>query len=216
MKKYYLILMAISSILSYSVNCELINNLANAKANKEKISIKLDNLTKKKVKDIDYIFSEVLKTSHQLVPKYVSSIVIFGINDNEVKKANEAIRIAVMANDLYKDLRVYVDGNKKIIELVKSLGIKETNIFSYNNNSEAIKDIIKHKNGRMDLLSRRVILVTKASNIRVGYASFINTLGENKDKIILDNYSYLDMSREQLEHPSKDEIIKAYKQIECK
>lgn len=216
MKKYYLILMAISSILSYSIKCELVNHIANAKANNRKITVKLDDLTKKKVKKIDYIFEEVLKTSHQLVPKYVSSIVIFGIENSEMEKASEAIKIAVRANDLYKNLHVYVNGNEKVIELIKTLGIKEDNIISYNKNSEVIADIIKNKQGKNDLLNKRVMLITRASNIRVGYASFIDALGENKEGIILDNYSYLDISREELEHPDKEEIIKAYKQIECK
>lgn len=216
MKRYFLIFMALGSFLSYSVKCEFINRIALAKANNEKIEFKLDNLTKNKIKNIDYIFEEVLKTSHQLVPKYVSSIVIFGIDENEWTKASETIKIAVMANDLYKDLHVYVDKNKKVIELLKTLGVKEQNIISYSSDKEVVKDIIKNKNGRNDLLYKRVMLITKASNMRIGYASFVNALEENSENIILDNYSYLDIKREQLEHPQKEEIIKAYKQIECK
>ena len=75
--------------------------------------------------------------------------------------------------------------------------------------------ILKDKGNKNDLLSKRILLLTKSSNMRIGYAKYINALDKNVDDIIFDNYSHLDMTREQLEHPSKEEIKKAYKQIEC-
>ena len=215
MRKISILLVLLTSFLSYSVKCEVIEGLSNSRANNKKYNFKFDNITKKKIAKIDYIFDEVLKTSHQLVPKYVNCIVIFGFSEEETIKAINTIRIAIMANDINQNLKIYYDGVDKVKELALEIGINDKNIISFKNEKEVIEQILKDKGNRKDLLSKRILLLTKSSNMRIGYAKYINALDKNVDDIILDNYSYLDMTREQLEHPSKQEIIKAYKQIEC-
>lgn len=215
MRKISILLVLLTNFLSYAVKCEVIEGLSNAKANNKKYNFKFDDITRKKIAKIDYIFEEVLKTSHQLVPKYVNSIVIFDFSEEETIKALNTIRIAIMANDINKNLKIYYDGVEKVKELALEIGINEKNIIAFKNEKEVVEQILKDKGNKNDLLSKRILLLTKSSNMRIGYAKYINALDKNVDDIIFDNYSHLDMTREQLEHPSKEEIKKAYKQIEC-
>ena len=113
-----------------------------------------------------------------------------------------------MANDINKNLKIYYDGVEKIKELALEIGINEKNIISFKNEKEVVEQILKDKGNKKDLLSKRILLLTKSSNMRVGYAKYINALDKNVDDIIFDNSSHFSSIK-------IEEIKKAYKQIEC-
>lgn len=212
-------LIAILSAISYSEKCSTIEKLANLKKENKNEKIELEELTAKKVEKIDYIFKEVLKTSHQLVPKYVNNIVITGVDEKYFDKAKESINILIRANSIYPDLTVYLDTRQEKLEdikkIVENLNVK--NIRYYNNEKNLFSDIIDLNKGKTDLLYRRVALLTKATKMRVEYSRLINALDENKNDIVIDNYSYLDgISRGDLEKISIDEIYNSYSLIDCK
>ncbi|WP_067142812.1 hypothetical protein [Oceanivirga salmonicida] len=171
----------------------------------------------KKIK-VDFMIKDVIKTEHQLVPKYISYIDISNIDDFLIAK--KSLSLLINANSLINDdLSIFINDNEKfkkdIIDLAVKLGIKKDKIYFYKTKQEMIAKILKIRNGKNDLLSNRVALFTKSSNVRLEYAKIIDALEEYVNTIIVDNYSYLDVPRSDLLKVSNEEKEKIYKEIKC-
>ncbi len=173
-----------------------------------------------KIAKVEYMIKDVVKTEHQVVPKYVSYIDISNIEAKDFEVAKRSLSLLINANSLTNDnLTVFVNENEKakskIIDLLISIGINKKNIYEYSNKREMLKKILKIRNGRNDLLSNRIAVFSKSSNIRQEYAKIINVLDEYVNILVVDNYSYLDIPRSDLLNISDKEKEKILNEIKC-
>lgn len=196
MKKFLISIAIFLSFISFSKNCEY------------------------KKEMLDKHLQDVLKTQNQLIPKLCRYIVITGVKKEEFNMAKNSIKLALLANSTVNDeLFVFIDKRqesfediKKIVENFKT-GLH--NIYEYDNEKNLINNILSKKTSdKLDY--RRILLLTSSSNMRIYYAKLIDSLEDNKENMIIDNFAYLyNMSRYDYENPSKEEITKAYQQINC-
>lgn len=220
MKKIYLLLNIFFALNSFSINCKLLNELAFNKANKVNKKFTLDKLTAYKVEKIDEMLSDVLKTSEQLVPKQCWYIDIKGIKKEEFPLAKKAIKVSVLANStINPNLNVFIQKDQEafndIVSLVKEYGIK--NVYTYSNEKDLIKDILKIKGSNSSLFHRRILLLTSSKNMRVEYSKLIDALEDNKEDMVIDNFAYLyNDTQEKYEFSTKQDILNSYNQIHCK
>ncbi len=224
MKKIFLLISFCVASVCYAENKETIEKIAKTRSNLDFREYKLDEETSIKVAAIDKVFQDVLKTSHQLVPKYANSIVITGTDENYTEEMKEKLNLLINANLLYDGLTIYIDKNNNlslIAEILKQYdGCKTINYDGYQDLIHKIKseNEIRAKKLGIDengLLNRRVVIFTRATNMRGELSRVINALGKNEKEIILDNYSYLDgITRKDLDEISKSEIYEAYMSID--
>ena len=83
---------------------------------------------KKQAEAVAGIFTEVLKTEKQLVPKQCNYLVIYGYeNSNEelLKQASDTVRLAVLANMDRASMKVFVAGSKDVRAVLRT-AIKTT------------------------------------------------------------------------------------------
>lgn len=173
-----------------------------------------------KLEMIDKHLKDVLKTQNQLIPKLCRYIVITGVKKEEFNMAKNSIKLALLANSTVNDeLFVFIDKRqesfediKKIVENFKT-GLH--NIYEYDNEQNLIENILNNKTSdKLDY--RRILLLTSSKNMRVYYAKMIDSLEDNKQNMLIDNFAYLyNMTRHEYENPSKEEIEKVYQQINC-
>ncbi|MBP3708908.1 MAG: hypothetical protein J6I73_00650 [Treponema sp.] len=182
---------------------------------------------KKQAEAVAGIFTEVLKTEKQLVPKQCNYLVIYGYENSSaelLQKAFDTVRLAVLANKDRVSMNVFVAGSKDaraaLLSAIQMTGMpleRVCEISADSNRAAATKiiplildDIVEHHYDMANLLYRRVLLLTKASNTRVGYAAFVAALADNAYNMILDDFSTLDGARKQLDSPSRKERARAF------
>lgn len=185
---------------------------------------------KKQADTVALIFKEVLKTEKQLVPKQCNYLIIYGYensNAETLKKADHTVRLAVMANMDRATMKVFIAGTQEVRTLlrtaVRKTGMPDDRVFEIpaDSNSTAARqiipailtDITEHRYNMDNLLYRRILLLTKASNTRTGYAAFVAALADNTYNMILDDFSTLDIDRKQLDSPSAAERERAFMEL---
>ncbi len=185
---------------------------------------------KTQAESIDHFFSEVLKTEKQLVPKQCNYLVIYGYEGSSaanIKKGCDNLRLAVLANMDRPTMKVFLTGSAENIAAfraaLKKNAMPEERIFDIpcaNNRDAAAKtiplitaDFSGNTYDRENLLYRRIMLLTNASNARRGFAAFVSALGANADHMIFDDFSSLDITRKQLDTPSKAERAEAFAEL---
>lgn len=124
-------------------------------------------------------------------------------------------------------MQMYLAGSGNEIELFKSvleklsMDMDRVTLIEAADNCDAaekITDLIRENNREkkynMDnMLYRRILLLTPATNTRIGYAAFTAALGNNTEQFILDDFSTLDVSRKDLDNPSKSERAAAFAEL---
>lgn len=220
MKKLIFLTISLISSISISNTCKLIENLAQSRANNTHEVFNLDSVTKYKVDKIDYMLKDVLKTDKQLIPKHCWYIAITNVKNEEFKVAKAAIEVAILANStINPNLNIFINNNQeakdKIFKLAKKYDIK--NIFFYDNTDELAHNILKIKGNKNTLDHRRILLLTSSTTMRVEYSKLVNSLEDNKENMVIDNFAYLyNASRDKYEFSTKQEILDSYRQIKCK
>lgn len=171
---------------------------------------------KYKKEKIDEMLKDVLKTEHQLVPKYCRFIAISNVAKEELSSAIPAIKLAVLANSTSnKNVIIYLDKTQDAFEEIKSL-LKNypVTIDTYKNSDELINKVIANQSNKSSLDEHRLAIITKSTKMRETLASTINSLGDNPKNIIIDNFAYLyHITRSEYDKPSKEEIKRVYDQI---
>lgn len=219
MKKFFILTAFISS-LSLSSSCKIINDLARSRVNKTKKIFILDKVTQYKVDKIDEMLTDVLKTDKQLIPKHCWYIAITNVKNEEFDLAKKAIEVAILANStINPNLNIFIDKNQealdKIIAITKKYNIK--NVYFYSNPKELIDKILKIKGPLSTLDHRRILLLTSSKTMRVEYSKLIDTLEDNPQNMVIDNFAYLyNETREDYEFSTEKEIIDSFRQIKCK
>ncbi len=185
---------------------------------------------KTQAESVDRFFAEVLKTEKQLVPKQCNYLVIYGYAGSsaaDLKKGCDNLRLAVLANMDRPTMKVFLTGSESNIaafrEALKKTSMPKDRIFDIpciNNREAATKTIpiiTADFNGsaydRENLLYRRIMLLTNASNARTGFAAFVSALGANASHMIFDDFSSLDITRKQLDKPSGAERSAAFSEL---
>lgn len=211
--KKLLILGILASFLSLASN---IDKLIDKRVKGDKnFTLNIDKSTNYKIKKIDELFNDVLKTDKQLIPKYCSYIVLTGIKNSEFELAKKSIRLAILANSttINSNLNIFVDTNQEAFNLIMQL-LKNENVITYSSEKNLIENIYAKKMNHTELNYRRILLLTSSTNMRTYYSKLVNVLDSNPMDMIIDNFAYLyNTTREQYEHPSPNEIREAYSQI---
>lgn len=188
---------------------------------------------KKQADAVDFIFHEVMKTEKQLVPKQCNYIIIYGYEGSSqanVRKGCDNLRLALFANADRPSMQLFLAGNTEHIAAFKAAALKTPinpeKIISVECSTarEAAQKIIpmvmadtaKNKYNMDNLLYRRILLLTKASGARIGYAAFTAALGKNSHEMLLDCFSSLDVDRKVLDTPSKLERRTAFMELTAK
>ena len=179
---------------------------------------------------VAHIFTEVLKTEKQLVPKQCHYLAVYGYENagNEtLEKACNNLRLATLANMDRKTMKIYIAGSQRTASLFTEalrktpMDAQRIIILPSGSIKEAARKIIAevikdNEAGHYDmdnLLYRRIMLFSAATNARIGYASFIAALGANAQHFILDDFSTLDISRKELDMPSHNERKAAFEAL---
>ncbi|VWL84774.1 hypothetical protein [Oceanivirga miroungae] len=213
--KKLIILSVLTTCLSCT-NTQKLDNLITARINNDKSFIlNFDKTTNYKIKKIDELFLDVLKTDKQLIPKYCNYLVITGVKNAEFDLAKNDIRLSILANSTVNpNFYIYIDNKQEAFDKITNLLKNEKNVITYSNESELIQNIYEKKNNNDKLNYRRILLLTSSTNMRIYYSKLINVLEDNKQDMIIDNFAYLyNTTREEYEHPSKEEIKNSYSQI---
>ncbi|RKR71769.1 hypothetical protein DES31_1117 [Otariodibacter oris] len=171
---------------------------------------------KYKKEKVDEMLKDVLKTEHQLVPKYCRSIAISNVSKEELSIAIPAIKLAVLANSTSNEnVIIYLDKNQEAFEDIKSLlSNYPVKIDIYENSDELVNKVIERQSDESSLDERRLAIITKSTKMRETLASTINSLGNNPKNIIIDNFAYLyNTTRSEYDKPSEEEIKRVYDQI---
>ncbi|MGP1577172.1 MAG: hypothetical protein ACTTH7_06775 [Treponema sp.] len=185
---------------------------------------------KKQADAVSHIFTEVLKTEKQLVPKQCNYVAVYGYNASSVEIINSAcnnLKLVTLANMDRQSMQMYLAGSGNEIELFKSvvqklnMDMNRVTLVEASDNGDAAEKIIalirkdsREKKYNMDnMLYRRILLLTAASNTRVGYAAFIAALGNNAEQFVLDDFSTLDIPRKKLDNPDKAERAAAFSEL---
>ena len=185
------------------------------------------DMLKRQADAVAHIFTEVLKTEKQLVPKQCHYLAVYGYENADretLEKACNNLRLATLANMDRKTMKIYIAGSertsalftaalqktpmdKQRIILLPSASIREA---AQKIIAEVIKDNAAGHYDMDNLLYRRIMLFTAATNARIGYALFTAALGANPQHFILDDFSTLDISRKELDTPSYNERKAAF------
>ena len=220
MKKLNIFLVSLICSISFSNTCTIIEQLAQSRANKINKTFNLDKTTKYKIDKIEYMLSDVLKTDKQLIPKHCWYIAITTVKNEEFEVAKTAIEVAILANStINPNLNVFIENSQeakdKIVKLAKKYDIK--NIYFYNDTDKLVENILKIKGDKKTLDHRRILLLTSSKTMRVEYSKLVNSLEDNKENMVIDNFAYLyKASRDKYEFSTKEEILNSYRQIKCK
>lgn len=187
-------------------------------------------ILKQQAKAVEHIFNEVLKTEKQLVPKQCNYLIAYGYeysSPENLKKACDNLRLAAFANMDRPSMKIFIAGSKQIRAALKA-ALKQTpmpqervfEVDSIKNSTTAraiipliLEDGMNNHYDMDNMLYRRILLLTVASNTRIGYAAFISALGSNDRKMILDDFSSLDMPRKKLDSPSFEERKRAFNEL---
>ncbi|MGP1595304.1 MAG: hypothetical protein ACTTH8_08695 [Treponema sp.] len=185
---------------------------------------------KRQADAVSHIFTEVLKTEKQLVPKQCNYIAVYGYSTSTkevIKQACNNLKLVTLANMDRKSMQMYLAGSGNEIELFKSvleklnMDMKRVTLIEAADNYEAAekiaklirKDIEEQKYNMDNMVYRRILLLTAATNTRVGYAAFTAALGNNTEQFILDDFSTLDVMRKDLDNPSRSERAAAFSEL---
>ena len=185
---------------------------------------------KRQADAVAHIFNEVLKTEKQLVPKQCHYLAVYGfenVNRETLEKACNNLRLATLANMDRKTMKIYIAGSERTAALFNA-ALQKTPMdkqriillpagtlreAAQKITAEVIKDNAAGHYDMENLLYRRIMLFTAATNARIGYASFTAALGGNPQHFILDDFSTLDISRKELDAPSSTERKAAFEAL---
>ena len=185
---------------------------------------------KNQAEAVQSIFRDVLKTEKQLIPKQCNYIVMYGYSgcsQEELQKALNNLRLALFANADRPSMQLFLTGSKDQIALFKEAALKTPvnpeKIITLESTgltqtarhviAQIVRDSTVENYDMNNLLYRRILLLTKASGARIGYAAFTAALGANPRNMILDCFSSLDISRKALDSPSKSERRTAFMEL---
>ncbi|MEL3905412.1 MAG: hypothetical protein P1P65_00030 [Treponema sp.] len=185
---------------------------------------------KQQADSVAFIFHEVMKTEKQLVPKQCNYLIVYGYENSsaaDIQKGCDNMRLALFANADRPSMQLFLAGNPKHIALFKAAALKTpvnpasiTEIECTTLKEAArtiipliIADVAGKGYDMENLLYRRILLLTKATNSRIGYAACTAALGANIHTMIFDCFSSLDIDRKSLDTPSKAERRAAFMEL---